>query len=77
MDEAGNPVSGVMVQVCKESCLPAISDAEGIATFSIEIEDGHKLQVSNCPEGYVYEGEADIYLEPGQTDYTLTLKAVQ
>lgn len=77
VDEGGNPVQGCMVQICKESCLPAITDANGVATFSLEIEDGHKLQVSSCPDGYVYEGEADIYLEVGQTEATITLKAVQ
>ena len=77
VDEGGNPVQGCMVQVCKDTCLPAISNAEGIATFSLQIEDGHKLQVSNCPEGYTYDGEADIYLEPGQKEYTLVLKAVK
>ena len=77
VDEGGNPVQGCMVQVCKDTCLPAISNAEGIATFNLQIEDGHKLQVSNCPEGYTYDGEADIYLEPGQKEYTLVLKAVQ
>lgn len=77
VDEGGNPVQGVMVQVCKDICLPAITNAEGVATISLEIEDGHKLQVSSCPEGYVYEGEADIYLEAGQTEATITLKAVQ
>ena len=77
VDEGGNPVQGAMVQVCKDTCLPAISNAEGIATFSLQIEDGHKLQVSSCPEGYEYDGEADIYLEPGQKEYTLVLKAVK
>lgn len=77
VDEAGNPVQGVMVQVCKEICLPAITDAEGVATISLEIEEGHKLQVSSCPEGYVYEGEAEVYLEAGQTEATITVKAVQ
>lgn len=76
-DENGNPVSGVMIQVCKDICLPAITDAEGIATLSIEIEEGHKLQVSSCPEGYTYEGEAEIYLEAGATEYELSLKTVQ
>lgn len=77
VDEGGNPVQGCMVQVCKDTCLPAISNTEGIATFNLQIEDGHKLQVSNCPEGYTYDGEADIYLEPGQKEYTLVLKAVK
>ena len=77
LDEGGNPVQGCMVQVCKDTCLPAISNAEGIATFSLQIEDGHKLQVSSCPDGYEYDGEADIYLEVGQKEYTLVLKAVK
>lgn len=77
VDEGGNPVQGCMVQVCKDTCLPAISNAEGIAIFNLQIEDGHKLQVSNCPEGYTYDGEADIYLEPGQKEYALVLKAVK
>lgn len=76
VDEAGNAVSGVMVQVCKESCVPAVTDAEGVATFNVEITDGYKLQVARCPEGYEYDGEADIYLEDGATDYTITVKAV-
>lgn len=77
VDEGGNPVVGCMVQVCKDTCLPAITNAEGVATFSLTIEDGHKLQVSSCPEGYEYDGEESIYLEAGATEYTLTLKAVQ
>ncbi len=77
VDQNGDPVQGVMIQVCKEFCLPAISNDEGIATISIEIEDGHKLQFSSAPEGYTYEGEADIYLEAGQTEYTMELKKAE
>ena len=77
VDEGGNPVQGAMVQVCKDTCLPAISNAEGIATFNLQIEDGHKLQVSSCPDGYEYDGEENIYLEPGQKEYTLVLKAIK
>lgn len=77
VDEGGNPVEGVMIQVCKDTCFPAKTDATGVATFYFEIEDGHKIQVLTCPEGYTYEGEAEIYLEAGQTEATITLKAVQ
>lgn len=77
VDQNGDPVQGVMVQVCKEFCLPAFSDADGIATISIEIEEGHKLQFSSAPEGYTYEGETDIYLEAGQTEYTMELKKAE
>lgn len=74
VDGDGNPVSGVMVQICKDACLPAMTDAEGVATFNTEITDGYKLSVMSCPEGYTYTGEAEIYLESGAAEYTLTLQ---
>lgn len=76
VDEGGNAVPGVMVQICKEACVPARTDDNGVATFSIEITDGYKLSVMSCPEGYEYTGEAEIYLEDGATEYTLEVKAV-
>lgn len=76
VDTEGNPVSGVMVQICKESCFPAKSDENGLAKFSVEITDGYKLSVTACPAGYVYNGEAEVYLEDGATEYTVTLDAV-
>lgn len=76
VDEGGNPVSGVMVQLCKEACVPARTDDNGVATFNMEITDGYKLSVMSCPEGYEYTGEAEIYLESGSTEYTLEIKAV-
>lgn len=76
VDEGGNAVPGVMVQVCKDACVPARTDDNGVATFTIEITDGYKLSVMSCPEGYEYTGEAEIYLEDGATEYTLTVKAV-
>lgn len=76
VDEDGNAVSGVMVQLCKDSCVPAKTDDNGIATFTIEVTDGYKLSVMSCPAGYEYVGEAEIYLEDGATEYILELKAV-
>lgn len=77
VDEGGNPIKGVMVQICKDSCVPAMSDDNGIASFNVQIEDGHKLSIMSKPEGYEYDGEAEVYLEAGATEYTLTLKAVK
>lgn len=74
VDGDGNPVSGVMVQICKDTCLPAMTDANGVATFALEITDGYKLSVMSCPEGYTYTGDAEIHLESGATEYTLTLQ---
>ena len=74
VDDMGNPVEGVMLQICKDSCIPAKTDANGVATFNIEIdEDGYKLSVLSCPTGYEYRGEAEVYLDEGSTEYTVEL----
>lgn len=73
VDGDGNKVPGVMVQVCKDSCMPAKTDENGVAKFNLEITDGYKLSVMSCPEGYSYDG-GDIYLESGIKEYTLTIE---
>ncbi len=75
VDGDGNAVKGVMVQICKDACVPAITNDEGIATFNAEITDGYKLSVVSCPAGYEYTGDAEIYLESGITEYTLEISA--
>ncbi|MBR5472493.1 MAG: hypothetical protein IKU82_00740 [Clostridia bacterium] len=72
-DADGNAVAGVMVQMCNTSCVPAMTNADGIATFNLEITDGYKLSVMSCPEGYEYTGEAEIYIEEGSTEYSLEI----
>ncbi len=73
VDEDGTAVANVMLQVCKDSCVPAKTDSEGIASFNLEITDGYKLSVLSCPDGYYYNGESEIMLDSGITEYTLTL----
>ena len=73
VDASGNPVEGVMVQLCKDTCIPAKTGADGIASFKAEITDGYKLSVLSCPAGYTYAGESEIYLESGITEYTIEL----
>lgn len=75
VDADGNPVQGVMLQVCKDTCFPAVTDANGVASFNVEVTDEHKLSVLSCPEGYVYNGEEEVYLEEGATEYTVELDA--
>lgn len=72
-DSDGNAVKGVMVQLCKDTCIPAVTDENGVATFNAEITDEHKLSVMSCPEGYEYTGDAEIYLEDGDTSYELEI----
>lgn len=74
VDQNGIPVSGVMMQVCKDICVPKVTDTNGVAAFDIEITDGYKLSVLSCPTGYTYTGEAEIYLESGSTSYTVEVQ---
>lgn len=77
VDSEGNPVEGAYIQICKELCVFTATDKDGIAAFTAEqipeIDDGYKLSVPTVPEGYVYNGEAEVYLEAGSTEYTVVL----
>lgn len=76
VDDAGNPVVGAMVQMCKDSCLPGpATDAEGKTQFSLP-EDDYKVSFIVVPAGYTYADEAtEFYFEDGATELTITLKA--
>lgn len=74
VDENGTPVPGVMLQVCKDTCFPAVTGDDGVAVFNVEITDGYKLSVMSCPSGYSYNGEETVYLESGISEYTLTVQ---
>ena len=77
VDEANAPVANVMVQLCKDTCVPKMTDANGVAEFSVEeIADGYKANVTKAPEGYTYE-DGDVYFEDGATEVVLVLKAAQ
>ena len=77
-DEAGNPVVGVMVQVCTdETCLaPVKTDDAGVATFAPAAEgEYHANFLPGVPEGY--EADAEVfYFAAGETELTIVLKAV-
>ena len=75
VDQNGDPVPKVMVQLCTDVCKPMLADANGVATFNEEITDEHKISLSICPEGYEteYVGTNYIYLEDGITEYTFEI----
>lgn len=76
VDEGGNPIASAMVQLCKDSCVPAVTDANGVASFTLA-EDDYKAQMLTMPEGYEYAGEEDtFYFEDGSHELTIVLKAV-
>ena len=74
-DENGAPLAGVMVQICKDACLPGMTDAEGNAVFTVA-EDSYKASFLSLPAGYDYATEeTEFYFEAGSYEITLTLKA--
>ncbi len=75
-DETGAAVAGVVLQVCKDTCVPAVTDADGVANFNVEVTSEHKVSVLTLPEGYEYTGEAEIYLEDGMTELTVEITKV-
>lgn len=77
VDADGNAIKGAAIQICKDTCVFAETDDNGIAGFDAEITDGYKLSVLSCPAGYVYNGEAEVYLESGITEYTVTLAVAE
>lgn len=75
VDEEGNPIAGAMVQLCKDSCIPGVTNDEGVATF-IMLEDAYKASMLSMPEGYAYAGETEeFYFDNGSFDLTIVLKA--
>ena len=74
VDEGGNPVAGAGVQLCKETCLPGLTNAEGVAEFRV-VEDTYKVSFMMMPEGYEADDE-EFYFDDGSFELTITLKAV-
>lgn len=74
VDESGNPIADAMVQICKDSCLPGKTDANGVVTFNVAQDEGYKVSFMFMPEGYTADAE-EFYFEAGATEMTITLKA--
>ena len=74
-DESGAPIAGAMVQICLDTCLPAITNEEGVAEYQVEEAD-YKVSFLSLPAGYTYTTEkTEFYFESGSTEMTITLKA--
>lgn len=76
VDQDGNPVAGVMCQVCDDAtCQVFVSDADGVCAFTLApyAWEIHTLKV---PEGY--EGDTETVttapVEGGELSFTLTRK---
>ena len=73
VDTDGNPMANVAVQICKETCLPGMTNDEGVAVFNV-VEDDYKVSFMTVPAGFEAEAE-EFYFEAGSYELTITLKA--
>lgn len=76
VDEGGNPIAGAMVQMCKDTCFPGVTDESGVVKFELP-EDSYKVSFLALPAGYDYVDETqEFYFADGSMELTITLKAV-
>ncbi len=77
VDEAGNPIAGALVQMCKDTCFPSSTNESGIAEFSLPEAD-YKVSFLFLPAGYTYSSEAqEFYFDGDTTELTITLKKAE
>ena len=73
-DEAGNPVPGAFVQLCLESCIPSLTNAQGVASYAnMDVAD-YKVSFITVPAGYEMPSD-NFYFEKDTYEMTLVLKA--
>ena len=60
IDDAGNPVAKAMVQCCKDSCVPAMTNENGVAEFKL-VEDDYDVKFAAFPEGYEYMSDEEVF----------------
>ena len=75
VDQDGSPISGAMVQLCLDVCLPGATNASGVAEFKVTEAD-YKVSLMMMPAGYTYATEEqEFHFAAGATELTITLKA--
>ncbi len=79
VDEGGNPIAGVFVQICLPdgSCTPMQTGEDGIAYYYNMAEADYEVKVLKMPEGYGYTTEEEVFFFPdGSNEAIITLQAI-
>lgn len=78
-DEAGNPITGVMVQLCADVCMPKMTDEDGCAIFeAVPVREDYKAALLALPQGYAYASqEESFYFASGEKTLTVTLVSAE
>jgi hypothetical protein len=76
VDENGNPISGVLLQMCLETCVPGKTNEDGVAEFYLDEAD-YKVSLLNMPYGFDYStDETEWYFGSGEKTMTIVLKTI-
>ena len=74
-DEDGQPISGVMVQLCSDVCMLGTTNEAGEAWFHVNPDD-YKVSITAMPQGYDYTGDVREFTFPENSRVlTIVLKA--
>lgn len=72
-DESGNAVAGVVVQLCKDTCIPGFTGEDGTYQFKV-VEDDYKVTVTQAPEGFAAD-TTEYHFAEGAYELTIVLKS--
>ncbi len=73
IDNNGDAVEGVILQIRKDYRVTARTNKQGVAKFPMIVTNGYKLSILSCPEGYEYVGDTNIHIKQGISEYTLNI----
>lgn len=74
VDEDGNPISGVKLQICTdEMCTMQTSSADGRIEFAGDPQQ-YSIHVYSCPEGYEPASERDFVTSDTYSEYLIRLR---
>ena len=74
VDQNGDVVSGVTVQLCDNACVAKITDASGQATFTLKPGVEYKVEFTQVPAGYTAPtGYLEDKITGGTTSVTLEI----
>lgn len=77
VDDDNQPVPGVLLQLCLESCYPNKTDESGMAEFVSLPSGNYKVSLMSIPEGYDYATkEREWYFPDGESSLTIVLSKV-
>lgn len=80
VDEGGNPIAGINVQWCLETCIPGLTNEQGVATPLGALIPGENYKVSVMESSllntnYTIDNN-EFYYEDGSYELTIVLKTV-